>query len=241
MKKLLAMMLTLSMILTSSFVFAEGEGNDAVPTIVVKDEDGNLLYEGEFDSSVFENYPDGKTYEITGTLDDDLQFEIGNAMLTVNGDVADALWVKGKENLAMVFGDVGSDHAVVGVNTQNYYDDETPEKIVNTSGAIVTGDAYGLSRGVAADGKSSVAVNGDIKGGTAVDYVDEEGAKHNIQFGDGIYAAGDSLVFAGNDVQGYENGVKAEGNANVQADGNVIAGAEEKIVYPDGTTETNYE
>ena len=241
MKKLLALMLALSMILTSGFVFAEGEGNDAVPTIVVKDEDGNLLYEGEFDSSVFENYPDGKTYEITGTLDDDLQFEIGNAMLTVNGDVADALWVKGKENLAMVFGDVGSDHAVVGVNTQNYYDDETPEKIVNTSGAIVTGDAYGLSRGVAADGKSSVAVNGDIKGGTAVDYVDEEGAKHNIQFGDGIYAAGDSLVFAGNDVQGYENGVKAEGNANVQADGNVIAGAEEKIVYPDGITETNYE
>ena len=91
MKKLLALMLTLSMILTSGFVFAEGEENDDVPTIVVKDEDGNLLYEGEFDSSVFENYPDGKTYEITGTLDDDLQFEIGNAMLTVNGDVADAL------------------------------------------------------------------------------------------------------------------------------------------------------
>ena len=241
MRKFLALILAFSMVLTSGFVFAEGEENDAAATIIVKDVDGSILYEGEYDPGVFENYPDGKTYEITGTVDDDLQFEIGNAMLTVNGDVADTLWMKGKENLAMVFGDVGSDHAVVGVSTQNYYDNETPEKIVNTSGAIVTGDAYGLSRGVAADGKSSVAVNGDIKGGTAVDYVDEEGAKHNIQFGDGIYAAGDSLVFAGNDVQGYENGVKAEGNANVQADGNVIAGAEEKIVYPDGTTETKYE
>lgn len=241
MKRFLALLLTFSMILMSSFVFAEGGENEAAATIVVKNEDGSILYEGAYDPIVFENYPDGKTYEITGTVDDDLHFEIGNAMLTVNGEVADMLRMKGEENLAMVFGDVGSGRAIVGVNTQNYYDDETPETIVNTSGTIVTGDAYGLSRGVAAGGKSAVAVNGDIKGGTAIDYVDEEGVQHNYQFGDGVYASGDSLVFAGNDVQGYSNGVNAEDNANVQADGDVIGGAEDKIVYPDGTTETKYE
>ena len=105
MKKILAVILALSMILTSGIVFAEGEDNEAAATIIVKDEDGNIMYEGDYAASVLEDYPNGKFYEITGTVDNYLDFQISNAMLTVNGAVTDTLRMRGGENSAIVSGD----------------------------------------------------------------------------------------------------------------------------------------
>lgn len=241
MKKFLASLLILSLILTNGIVFAEGKGNDAFPTIVVKDEDGNVLYEGEFDSSVFENYPDGKTYEITGEVDEDIYYGIGHSLLNVDGGVAGMLRMKGEQNSALITGDAGSENAADGINTRNYFDSDTQETVANSSGVAVDGDVRGFSRGIDAEGQSTVAAGGDVQGGMEFDYVGEDGAEHTVQWGEGIYAAGDSLILAGNDVLGYSGGVTAEDNAWVQVDGNVTGGAAGKTVYPDGTTETNYE
>ena len=241
MKKFLALILALSMILTSGIVFAEGEDNEAAATIIVKDEDGNIMYEGDYAASVLEDYPDGKFYEITGTVDNYLDFQISNAMLTVNGAVTDTLRMRGGENSAIVSGDVGGEDAISGVNTQDYYDFEAEETIVNTSAVAVSGSVEGVVRGVGAGGESVVAVSGEVKGGLVFEATDQEGAQHTYQLGEGIYATGDSLVMSGNNVQGYNSGITAEGNSKVQAFGDVSGGAEDKIVYPDGTSTTTYE
>ena len=241
MKKILAIILALSMILTSGIVFAEGEDNEAAATIIVKDEDGNIMYEGDYAASVLEDYPNGKFYEITGTVDNYLDFQISNAMLTVNGAVTDTLRMRGGENSAIVSGDVGGEDAISGVNTQDYYDFEAEETIVNTSAVAVSGSVEGVVRGVGAGGESVVAVSGEVKGGLVFEATDQEGAEHTYQLGEGIYATGDSLVMSGNNVQGYNSGINAEGNSKVQAFGDVSGGAEDKIVYPDGTSTTTYE
>jgi len=240
-KKILAIILALSMILTSGIVFAEGEDNEAAATIIVKDEDGNIMYEGDYAASVLEDYPNGKFYEITGTVDNYLDFQISNAMLTVNGAVTDTLRMRGGENSAIVSGDVGGEDAISGVNTQDYYDFEAEETIVNTSAVAVSGSVEGVVRGVGAGGESVVAVSGEVKGGLVFEATDQEGAEHTYQLGEGIYATGDSLVMSGNNVQGYNSGINAEGNSKVQAFGDVSGGAEDKIVYPDGTSTTTYE
>ena len=241
MKKILAMILALSMILTCGIVFAEGEDNEAAATIIVKDEDGNIMYEGDFATSVLEDYPDGKFYEITGTVDNYLDFQISNAMLTVNGAVTDTLRMRGGENSAIVSGNVGGKDAISGVNTQDYYDYDAEETIVNTSAVAVSGSVEGAIRGVGAGGESVVAVSDEVKGGLVFEATDQEGAQHTYQLGEGIYATGESLVMAGNDVQGYNSGITAEGNSKVQAFGDVSGGAEDKIEYPDGTSTTTYE
>lgn len=239
MKKILALILALSMVLTGGLVFAEGETGLA-PIIVVEDQEGNVLYEGAYDAGVLEEYPDGKTYTITGDVKDEIVFEPSGAMLTVNGEVAGQLRMEGGENAATVNGNVGSEKTAMGIATPNYYDKETESMITNTSSVFATGDVTSAIIGIHAGGESAVVAAGTVESGMEASYEDPDGSKTTYHIGSGVQAEDDSLVIVGKNVKGYSEGVLAEDNAHIEVLGNVNGGYADKTVFPGGTEKIEY-
>ena len=237
MKRFLSFLLILSM-LTMAVGTSLAEEAASGATVVIKDAVGETLYEGAFEPSLLDQYPEAASFEVKGDVDEHLWIGNDNAKLIVNGKLLQGLSAYGDDLSVTVTGGVtaqGDDAIYAGEKSNVTVDGDVT--------GIATPDSWG--NGIYANDEATVAVDGNVSagGGDSISVTDQAAVTVSGDVTgeyDGVYSytnghydeEKDDYVYdepttatvnVDGNVTGKNNGVSVHGDSTVTVGGNVTA------------------